>query len=198
MLKSSNERLEAGRKKERKARKHATNRGLLQLLSVARGIYEACGLKMTGPLEHLPVPELPSWAKNICRQLRVTVFKGVVDLNPHDGPMKWRNFGRMLGTGLRELGFIEHDLRREPDAPGQNHIEEKLHGLDELLAIVLNGSHVDAVFGHLGESLESALRIGLGQGPAEQHEFLAGVAEGQVLVMDTQGQLVGDRGRTTT
>ena len=188
--------MEAGRK-SRNAKKPPSNNGLLQLLSIARGIYEACGLTMTGPVEHLSIPALPPWGKKICQQLSVTIFKGFVDLSPHEGPVKWRNFGRMLGVGLRELGFIEHDLRREPDAPGKNDFAEKLQGLDELVASVLNGSPVDALFAHFGKSLESLVRVGLGQTPAEQYEFLAGLAEGQMLVLDTQGQFVGDRGRTT-
>ncbi len=189
MSKNRIEKLEAGRKKERKAKSSPPNIGLLQLLSVAKGLYEACGLKMSGPVEHLPIPALPPWGLNICEQLRETIFKRFVDLSPHEGPVQWRNFGRILGVGLRELGFMEHDLRREPDLSNQNDFAKKLPGLDELLAELLSGSHADALFAHFGNSLQSSLRIGLGQAPAEQHEFLAGLAEGHVLVLDTQGQL---------
>ena len=59
------------------------------------------------------------------------------------------------------------------------------------------GEHAEALIAHFGNSLENLLRIGLGQAPAKQYEFFAGLAEGQVLVWDTQGQFVGDRGRTT-
>jgi hypothetical protein len=56
--------------------------GMLHLLSIGKGLYEACGLLMSGPFREWPMPELPQWAKNTCEQLRLTVLRGGLDFRP--------------------------------------------------------------------------------------------------------------------
>jgi hypothetical protein len=181
---------------ESKAVAVSCEKAAMFLLALVTGLHQACGLPMIASVEHAQIPELPVWGRNICEQLKLTILRRLLELKPHDGLVEWRNFGRILGVALRELGFIEHDLRREPNLLGLNDVAKKMRGQNEVLADILSGKNADALFDHFGTSLESSLRVGLGQAPAEQQDFLLGLAEGQTLLLDTQGQFAGDRGRT--
>jgi hypothetical protein len=62
---------------EKKSEPHSENfqtiKASLPILSLIKGLYDACGMPMYGPAATSELPELPQWAKNICEQLRLTI-----------------------------------------------------------------------------------------------------------------------------
>jgi hypothetical protein len=170
--------------------------GMLHLLSIGRGLYDACGVSMTGPVSEWPVPELPQWVKNICEQLRLTIFKRYLELKPQGESVDWRKIGRVLGVGRRELGFAKHDSLSEKEIAHPNgNIEAS--GLEQILLCLSEDNRAETLVARVGKLLENSIALGLAEKPEAQHEFLAGLAEGHELFLDVQGQLVGGRGRTT-
>src|SRR5208283_6060413 len=70
----------------------------VRLLAITKGIYEMCGLPMAGTPELEEIPELPTWARNVCGQLQLTIFERLMDLRPQGNRADWSNTGRMLGV----------------------------------------------------------------------------------------------------
>src|ERR1700722_13033973 len=84
-----------------------TIKASLPILSIIKGLYDACGMPMYGPAAKSDLPELPQWAKNICEQLRLTIFKRVLELMPQGEQMDWRNLGRMMGLCQRLAVYLK-------------------------------------------------------------------------------------------
>jgi hypothetical protein len=59
-----------------------TIKASLPILSIIKGMYDACGVPMYDPAAESELPELPQWAKNICEQLRLTILKRLLELKP--------------------------------------------------------------------------------------------------------------------
>jgi hypothetical protein len=161
----------------------------LPLLAIVKGIYQACGLPVVITPGEAEAPELPPWAGNICEQLRVTIFKRLVELKPEGNQIQWRNFGRLMGICQRETSF----LKNEWSSVAANNGAPMPLGLDK------TGTPVAPPLGLLNdmqETFKDSFDDSLAQTPEHLHEFLSGLAEGYEMFLDTQGQLVGDRGRT--
>jgi len=77
-----------------------------RLLAITKGIYEICGMSIAGTPDLAEIPELPKWARNVCAQLQVTIFKHLVELRPQGTQMDWHNAGRMLGVWQRRITFL--------------------------------------------------------------------------------------------
>jgi hypothetical protein len=173
-----------------------TIKASLPILSIIKGMYDACGMPMYGPAATSDLPELPQWAKNICEQLRLTIFKRVLELEPHGEKMDWRNFGRMMGIcqrlaaylkkGWAETDFRRHSVRKNNVASSElNEANKPILTPPTVLLEQVEGAFIDW------------MDVVLAQNAQPQSEYLSGVAEGYEMLLDTQGQFVGDRGRTT-
>jgi hypothetical protein len=160
------------------------------ILSIIKGLYDACGMPMYGPAATSDLLELPQWAKNICEQLRLTIFKRVLELIPEGEQMNWRTSGRMMGVCQRlavylKKTFAETDFKH-PAASRQSGDANKP-------ILVPPTDLVEQMEGAFIDSMDSALA----QSSEDQFEFLCGLTEGYELFLDARGQFVGDRGRTT-
>src|ERR1700722_11726217 len=89
----------------------------LEGLSIGRSLYRACGMESDDAPGGEPVPALPEWGNNICAQLRLTIFKRLLQLKPQGDVIDWRNLGSILGVGMRLLGFFGHDAPDLDAAP---------------------------------------------------------------------------------
>lgn len=145
----------------------------IRILAIVKGLYQTCLQGHFDSAEMQQLPDLPDWAKNICEQLHRTIFKRLIELKPANEQIEWRNFGRMLGVCQRESIFLG-------DTAGSN------PGTD-------NSELLDA----LNQGLLDSMQTGMKQTPEQQAEFFAGFAEGCELFLDSQGQLTGDKGRTS-
>jgi hypothetical protein len=156
-----------------------------------------CGRFILGrPAEHSGIPELPQWSNNICEQLRLTIFKHVLELQPLDEEKDWRTFGRMMGLCQRlavylKRNFVETDFKR-PAAE-----------LKALASAVSNDANKPILVPpkDLLKQMEGAfivsMDVALTQSSEDQFEFLPGLTEGYELFMDAHGQFSCDRGRTS-
>jgi hypothetical protein len=160
------------------------------ILSIIKGLYDACGMPMYGPAAKSNLPELPLWARNICEQLRLTILKRVLELKPEGGEIDWRNFGRMMGVCQRLATYLKSGWA-ETDFKPQSEVSETSTSNKPIL--VPPTELLEQVEEAFIDSMDSALA----QKSEPQCEFLSGVAEGYELFLDARGQFAGDRGRTT-
>ncbi len=155
----------------------------MRLLSVVKGLYQACGLPITGTESLNDLPDLPRWAGNICEQLHRTIFKRLLDLQPGGGEVDWRNLGRLLGVLQRQCTFLDDAWENAevvaPDqatAPPTATVGKFRHPQSDLLQA-------------LHDSIRDSIINGLDGTAINQNEFLSGIAEGYESFLDTQGQL---------
>jgi hypothetical protein len=150
----------------------------IQLLTILKGLYQTCGMVMLMPAELKETPDLPDWAMNICTQLRLTIFKRLLELKPENETINWRNYGRMIGILQRQFTYFE-EWKKGGCAPG------------------LESMVVPSQLNSLRNSVKNSIDSAFGQSAVIQNEFLAGMHEGYESFLDTQGQFAGDRGRNT-
>ncbi|HWN95775.1 MAG TPA: hypothetical protein VNT99_12130 [Methylomirabilota bacterium] len=166
-----------------------------------------------------PLPEpkysvsLPVWCHKICDQLTKTVFKSLVGVAPQ-GEFDARHYGRLLGMLLRGAAFVFKEapaqIKREglsDLSPAQEQKLEKMAGLEVLFRV---GSerfqkpiHNEDELVEAGQAhIQDQMRQFMGQGivvmqylvnrsAQEQHEFLCGIPEGFVGLIDSQGEVAG-------
>jgi hypothetical protein len=193
MLKESIERSEAMRVEQRGSQTEPVSyiRCATRLLAIVGGIYRACGLTMLGPPQSMEIPELPSWAGNICEQLARTIFKRLAELRPEGEQADWRNTGRMLGVWQRIITFLADAWKNGERVLPEEALAPSTAPADSFVVIPQSD-----LLQSVQESLKNQILESFLQNPAEQEEFFAGLHEGHKMFLDTNGQLVGDRGRT--
>src|ERR1700722_19244691 len=167
-----------------------TIKASLPILSIIKGLYDACDMPMYGPATTSDLSKLPQWAKNICEQLRLTIFKRVLELVSEGEQMNWRTSGRMMGVCQRlavylKKTFAETYFKRPAALTESGDANKPILVPPKDLVEQMEGAFID--------SMDSALA----QSSEDQFEFLCGLTEGYELFMDARGQFVGDRGRTT-
>jgi hypothetical protein len=175
MTKSRIEKLEAGRIERNEP--VLDTQLAVQLSSILKGLYQACGMAMLMPDEVKETPDLPDWAMNICTQLRLTVFKRLLELKPGNETINWRNYGRMIGILQRQFTYFG-EWKKGGCAPG------------------LESVVVPSQLKSSGNSVKNSIDSAFGQSAVIQNEFLAGMYEGYEIFLDTEGQFAGDRGRS--
>jgi hypothetical protein len=178
-------------------------------------IYGAAGK----PFEPFAISrEMPKWCHNIADRLALTIGKGLVGLAPQS-KFDARNYGRMVGLFLR--GFI-HFSKEVPAQLKQEGLmdlnpenEKKVEAMVDMPAIVAFASEkfgqtitnedelakagtaeLEKKVKAQGEVLFSVVRYLLDRPVAEQHEFLCGIPEGFILMLDNDGGFSGQRART--
>jgi len=161
---------------------------------------------------------LPSWCHSIAERFAKTIFKSTIALDPK-GQFDARNFGRIVGVLLRGLVFIYKEaeplLRKEGLWEMDKEREEKIEKAmgtelvfpivsekvgrpvtnEDELTSVLEGEAGKRV-GNLLEMVEKPLLHILGQSVRQQHQFLRGIPEGFISLLNSGGTFTGDRGRT--
>jgi len=162
----------------------------LPILTIIKGLYDACGLEMYGPPENSGIPELPQWAKNICEQLRLTIFKRVLELQPQGGEMDWRNFGRTMGLCQRLAVYLKKCFAETDFKPAAASSELS----DASRPILVPPKDL---LNQVEDAFRDSIDAALAQSSENQLEFLSGLTEGYELFLDARGQFSGDRGRTT-
>ena len=163
----------------------------VRLLAISKGIYEVCGLPMAGTPELKQVPDLPVWAKNICAQLQMTIFKRLVEMRPEANQADWRNAGRMLGVWQRLITFLAEAWKdTECVSPAEATAPSEVPS--DSFAMIPQCDLLQSE----QEWLTFSFVNSRAQNPSDQEEFFAGLHEGHKLFLDTNGQFTGDRGRT--
>jgi hypothetical protein len=159
--------------------------------SIAKGLGDACELSVFGPVGESEIPELPPWAKNICGQLRLTIFKRLLELEPVKGNLDWKELGRLMGACQRHLGISAEAAPElvKVKSPVKWQINEP--GAGTSVPVTINDCRRQ-----MRKTFDELFRAGLARSPQKQKEFLCGLAEGYEVFMDAQGQFSGDRGRT--
>jgi len=166
-------------KNEPAAENDQTIKASLPILSIIKDLYDACGVPMYEPAATPDVPELPRWAKNICEQLRLTIFKRVLELRPEGEKIDWHNFGRMLGVCQRLAAYLKNGRAEKSKEASKPNLAPPTDLLEQVEV-----AFVDSMDAALAQKVQS------------QCEYLSGLAEGYEMFLDTQGQFTGDRGRT--
>ena len=158
---------------------------------IAKGLSDTCELSVFRSAGESEIPELPPWAKNICGQLRLTIFKRLLELEPVKDNSDWREIGRLMGACQRHLG-ISAVAAPEP-AKEKSLVKWQITepGTGVSVPVTINDCNL-----RLRRAFDESLQAGLTQSPQQQKEFLCGLAEGYEVFMDAQGQFAGDRGRT--
>jgi hypothetical protein len=161
---------------------------------------------------------MPEWCHSIADRLVLTVLKRLAGLSP-GGKFDARNFGRIVGVLLR--GFIHFtkevpaQLKREGLLNLDPENEKKVEAMFDMPAILAffneksgksisnEDELVEAGSAELekrakaqAEALFSVVCYLLARPVAEQHEFLCGIPEGFVLMLDNDGGFSGQRPRT--
>lgn len=164
---------------------------------------------------------LPEWVHNICDELTKTVFKRLIETAPRDNKFVARDYGRMTGMMLRGAVFYLKeapamlkkegllDLPKEKDeklehfaglpvlfSAASQSFQKPITNEDELIqgATERGQQKVEEILGHL-------LLIGrhlLDQPIEQQHEFLCGIAEGFISLLNYEGDFAGKRKRFET
>jgi hypothetical protein len=148
-------------------------------------------MPMTGTPELQEIPELPPWAKNICQQLQLTIFKRLVEVRPQGDQVDWRNAGRMLGVWQRLITFLA-ETWKDLEFVSPDEVTAPPQSAPDSFVVVPQSDLLESE----QQSLEYSFTESLAQNPCDQEEFFAGLHEGHKMFLDTNGQLVGDRGRT--
>ena len=177
-----------------------------------------CDLRAEAGLEPLPhwkqTRETPQWTKNICRNLRNTIFKSVLKLRPK-GKVNWRNYGRCIGIMERFKTFVAKDVPRILKEDGFDKVSKKkwdkiqpLLGeeearqyylkilerpandntlLSELVAITLERQIVN-----LEKHKQTAFYHLVNQDAKTTAIFWKGMSEGYTVFLNEEGQFSGD------
>lgn len=194
---------------------------MLSAYRVAKPIRELLHQELTGgttvtTLE--PDKVLPEWCVCIAQQLRKTVFKRVIELDPKQ-TVDWYKYGKLIGVMDRFESWVAFDvpevIKREGldqltpaqeskvesvfnDAESRREIGKRLgrkikaHESSDALADELEGKQA-AAFKNI---IQNAERLAAGQKPKNRAKFLQGRAEGFKLFLDEDGGFAGDRGRS--
>ena len=171
-----------------------------------------------------PVPEakhsiaLPGWCHKICDELTKSIFGNLVKAAVRENKISFRNYGRVVGMLLRGAVFFFKDapaLLKQDGLLDLNKDQEakleKFTGTPLLLAAASDTlqkpiSNEDelhqASADYLDQKMEALINGGLtmlrhlwNQPVKEQHEFLRGIPEGFVALVDNLGEFSGKRNR---
>jgi hypothetical protein len=180
-----------------------------------RAVLRATGKTLEPPALSKAMPE---WCHNIADRLVLTIFKRLAGLDPQ-GKFDARNFGRMVGVILRGIIHFSKEvpaqLKREGLLDLSPEKEKKVESMIDMPAIVAFATEklgqpisnedelVKAGTVELErkvelqrESLFSIVHYLLDRPVKEQHEFLCGIPEGFILMLDNDGGYAGQRPRT--
>jgi len=172
---------------------------------------------------NVPLPKknhsahLPVWAHNICDEFTKTIFKNVVGLAPQ-GKFDPRKCGRCVGLILRGAAFFFNEasaqMKREglldlspvqekklEDMAGLNVVfqatselwQKTVRNKDEL--VEAGQALLEASTQKLMGSIFQMLKRLAGGSVKEQHEFLCGIPEGFLALLDDQGDFALRRNR---
>lgn len=168
--------------------------------------------------ETVSTTALPKWCSKIVERLVRTIFKPIVKLKP-DGTMNWRNYGKMIGLFERYKIFIARDVERIFIEAGLDKITDEewermkpMLGFEQYRAVLSSAlgsplvddeavkNAVEELLRQQLERLEKSRSEALWQVSQQDaitaNLFFKGFHEGFSCFLDSQGQYVGDRGRT--
>jgi hypothetical protein len=161
---------------------------------------------------------MPEWCQNVADRLVLTVLKGIVGLAPH-GKFDARSYGRLVGVLIRGIVHfgkeVPAQLKREGLLDLETEKEGKLESMLDMPAILafvstklqrpisnkddLIKAGTEELERRADVQVEFLLTVGrylLNRPVAEQHEFLCGIPEGFVLILNNDGGYTGQRQRT--
>ncbi len=179
-------------------------------------LFEALQLAITkaskGPLsapKHSA--QLPTWCHNICDQLAKTIFSKLVVAAPQAEPFDLRNYGRIIGVLLRASVFVFKDapaiLKREGLLDLTEEREQKIDQMsgvelllpfasekfqqpisneDELLSAA--SAHAKIKGSEWIGQLPNVLKFLVNRPVAGQYQFLCGIPEGFIMVLNNEGE----------
>jgi len=171
-----------------------------------------------------PVPEinhssaLPPWCHKMCDELTKSAFGSLVKASPRRTKFSCRNYGRIVGMLLRGVVFLLKEapaqLKRDgllDLSPEQKTKLEAHAGLPLLFAAATKQlqkpiSNQEELLKAGEEQIEKQteallssgflfLRYMLNRPVEEQHEFLCGIPQGFVLLINYHGEFAGGRNR---
>jgi len=161
--------------------------------------------------------QLPIWCHSICDQFTKTIFKYVVELAPQ-GKFDPRSYGRRVGMLIRGAAFFFKEasaqMKREgllDLSPEQEQKLEKMAGLDVVFRaaserwqkpirnedeLVEAGQvQLESFTQNLIGSAFGMMKRLAGGSVKEQHEFLCGIPEGFLALLDDEGDFVVRKNR---
>jgi hypothetical protein len=107
--------------------------------------------------------------------------------------MDWRNFGKIMGICQRLAVYLKSGCSETDFKPRSDMSNTFALTSDANKPILVPPTKLlEQVEGAFVDSMDAALA----QKAESQSEYLSGLAEGYEMVLDAQGQFVGDRGRT--
>ena len=153
--------------------------------------------------------QLPVWGHKICDQLTKTLFKNVVGLAPQ-GKFDARGIGRSVGMLLRGVNFVYKEANAELKRAGLLDLspkeEQKLEELTGLPVVFQAASEQwQKPIGNEGELIDATktqlqsfalkqidpvlmvMKHLANASVEEQHEFLCGIPEGFIALLDHRG-----------